>query len=274
MADKAQMIRFRKPQSRKSGIPPYFQFAHLTEINGLAHGVFTRRGGISARPFDSLNTSLSAGDDPAAVYANRKRIARALGAGRLVFPHQVHGRRVVALSTAVEDTPQRIKALKADGLATNQPGLWLAIQAADCQAVLLADPVRRVVANVHAGWRGSVENIVGRTVRTMARTYGCRPGDIRAGIGPSLGPCCAEFVNYREKIPKRWWTFKDTRHHFDFWAITREQLAAEGVLRTNIVISGMCTRCRPDLFFSYRQSRITGRFTAVIGWRETAPGKT
>ena len=243
--------------------PPYIQFEHLSAVEGLVHGIFSRRGGVSTAPFDSLNTSLSVGDDPHRVRVNRRRIRRALKAPVLVYPSQVHGLGVVKITsrTAVSAAP------RADALVTRCPGIFLGIQVADCQAVLVVDPVRGVIANIHAGWRGTVHNIIGRTIGTMHQEYGCRPGDLRAGIGPSLGPCCAEFVNYRREIPKRYWPYKSLHQHFDFWAITRDQLVAEGVSVNQIAACKLCTRCHTDRFFSYRQAKITGRFSAVIGLR-------
>ena len=139
---------------------------------------------------------------------------------------------------------------------------------ADCQAILLYDPVRRVVANVHSGWRGSVSDIAGKTVAAMENRFGCRGRNLVAAIAPSLGPCCAEFRNYREEIPESFWRYKDGAEHFDFWKISRDQLAAAGLTPDNIHAGGLCTRCRTDLFYSYRgEARQTGRFAAVIGLR-------
>ena len=244
--------------------PPYFQFDHLKAITGVIHGVFTRQGGVSKGAFESLNTSLGVGDREAAVKANRDRIRQSLDATDLIFASQVHGCHVARIDGPGNRLPGGAP-LRADALVTCQTGRFLAIQVADCQAVLVADPVARVVANIHAGWRGTVQNIVGRTIRIMVREYGCRRGDLRVGIGPSLGPCCAEFVNYREEIPARWWPYQNGRHYFDFWAITHAQLLAEGISGANIANSRLCTRCNSDLFFSYRREKTTGRFTVAIG---------
>jgi copper oxidase (laccase) domain-containing protein len=121
-----------------------------------------------------------------------------------------------------------------------------------------------VVANVHSGWRGSLKNIIGRTVNIMG-TLGVRPPDIIAGISPSLGPCCAEFMNYKQEIPKKFWVYKDGDDHFDFWSLSRDQLGNAGVLPENVCLSKMCTKCCTDLFYSYRGEKTTGRFAAVIG---------
>jgi YfiH family protein len=150
-------------------------------------------------------------------------------------------------------------------MVTDQTEKYLVIQVADCQSVLMYEPTRQVVANVHCGWRGSIHNIIGRSVDVMIQNFGCRPGDIRVGIGPSLGPCCAEFINYKAEIPKELWGYRDSNNRFDFWAISTEQLMKTGVLEKNIESSQLCTHCHTEEFFSYRAEKTTGRFAAVIG---------
>jgi copper oxidase (laccase) domain-containing protein len=130
---------------------------------------------------------------------------------------------------------------------------------------MLFDATRRVVANIHSGWRSSIKNIAGQTVQAMRKHFECHPADIIAGIGPSLGPCCAEFVNYRKEIPENFWPYKTANDHFDFWAISCDQLADAGVLQKNIEVSNVCTRCNTEIFFSYRGEGQTGRFASVIG---------
>jgi len=180
---------------------------------------------------------------------------------RLIFARQVHGRAVLTIADDhVPGTP-----LTGDALISDRPGKFMAGQVSYCQPVRLFDPEKRAVAAVHSGWRGSVENVIGHTVTAMEESYGSRPGNILAGIGPSLCPCCAEFVNYREELPEQFWKYGDEANRFDFWAISRDQLTASGVRENNIHVSRFCTKCRTDLFFSYRGEGTTGRFVAVIG---------
>lgn len=235
----------------------FFQFPNLAAFSEIQHGIFTRSGGFSKGYFQSLNVSFGVGDDENAVKQNRRLISRCMNDKPLIFAEQVHGTSIAQIRDA-SDAPQ------ADAMITDAPGLMLVIQVADCQAVLLYDPVRRVVANIHSGWRGSICNIIAHAVGAMTRDYGCNPRDLVAGIGPSLGPCCAEFIHYKNEIPEILWKYKDSRDHFDFWQISRDQLSDAGVPAENISSSGLCTRCRTDLFFSYRGEKITGRFGAVI----------
>jgi polyphenol oxidase len=111
---------------------------------------------------------------------------------------------------------------------TDMQNQLLYIQVADCQAVIVVDPGRKVVANIHSGWRGSIQNIVGQTIERM-KICGCRAEHLLCAIGPSLGPCCAEFKSYRSEIPRQYWSYGDERNYFDFWRLTRDQLTATGV---------------------------------------------
>ena len=245
----------------------FFKFAALNRFPGLTHAIACRSGGVSQPPFDGMNMSQMVGDDQGAVAANRKWLHQATGGGVHVYTRQNHGTSIRVITRKDVDRGEPIQTIPspADALITDVPGIRLLIQTADCQAVMLYDPNKRVVANVHCGWRGSVANIVGQTVEQMVREFGCNPGQMTAGIGPSLGPCCAEFINFENEIPREWWPFRVGRHHFDFWRISRKQLAAAGLLDDHVHASGICTRCNPHLFFSYRQSHQTGRFATLIG---------
>jgi purine-nucleoside/S-methyl-5'-thioadenosine phosphorylase / adenosine deaminase len=247
---------------------PVLRFRHLAGVEGVHHAIFTRHGGVSCGPFHSLNTAFGVGDDTAAVKENRRILSQCLVGAETVFLNQVHGTHVLAVeagrSVALDGDGAEPHPWEGDALVTALPGKGLAIQTADCQSVLLCDPVRRVVGNVHSGWRGSIANIISRTVGVMVDTFGCRGDRILAGIGPSLGPCCAEFIHFRKEIPENLWHYGDRHHRFDFWSLSRDQLVAAGLAESNIETGRYCTRCRTDLFFSYRGEKRTGRFAAVI----------
>lgn len=250
----------------------FFQFNHLAAFTEINHGIFTRNSGYSKPPYHSLNVSNGIGDDDKHVEENRNIIARCIRGRELVFAEQVHGRRVLIMSRRHDgETNNRYPAtFVGDAMVTDIKGKFLVIQVADCQAVLMYEPMRHVVANVHCGWRGSIHNIIRRTVDVMKHHFGCDPGGIRAGIGPSLGPCCAEFIDYKTEIPIEFRRYKDASDHFDFWSISCEQLVSAGVLEKNIESSQTCTRCHTGDFFSYRSEKITGRFAAVVGLKEAS----
>jgi YfiH family protein len=248
----------------------FFQFKVLNRCEGLWHAVTSRHGGESRPPYASLNLSHGVDDDPKAVTVNRKRLHGLTGGGVHFYSRQNHGTSIRVITRDALDDQEMIQTLPeaADALITDVPGIYLLIQTADCQAVMLFDPQRRVVANVHGGWRGSVADILGRTVKRMVDRFDCDPGDMLAAIGPSLGPCCAEFVNFKDEIPPYLWPFRVGEHHFDFWRISRHQLINAGLAPPHVHAAAICTRCNPHLFFSYRAQRQTGRFAALIGMRD------
>ena len=242
------------------------KLSNLSAIEGIQHHIFSRHGGCSQGDYASLNLSLGVGDDIDAVQQNRRIISEHMQTACLAFSNQVHGTQVLTIDrqSFSGEVPETLHAGTGDAMITDVPGVALVVLVADCQAVLMVDPVKGVIANVHVGWRGNTNHILCRTITEMHSRFGCDPVDLRVGISPSLGPCCAEFVNFASEIPKMYWHHKDRRSRFDLWALSREQLLLEGVLTENIQISGICTRCGKDNFFSYRANRITGRFAAAI----------
>ncbi len=237
-----------------------FEFSLFQEYPDLIHGVFLRSGGVSANCFDALNVGLGVGDDPWAVGENRRLILAKMGSHPAIFLNQVHGTNIHVLEEENRQTP-----IVADGVVTDLPGISLVIQVADCQAILLFDPAKNVIANVHSGWRGSVQNIIGNCLDVMTDRFKCSPKDIRAGICPSLGPCCSEFINYKDEIPETLWSYRlPGTSHFDFWALSCDQLMEKGVEKGNIEIMKICTRCNTDQFYSFRKEKKTGRFACVI----------
>jgi YfiH family protein len=248
-----------------NGLPVY-RFLLLDDCPGLQHAVFTRLGGVSSAPFASLNVSYDTQDDAGDVRENLRRVREATGSASLVYARQVHGGSLLALHERPPLDPEIPYPLEGvDGFVSSVPGLTMMVKVADCQGVLLFDPRRRVAAAVHAGWRGSVQNIVGKAVQLMAAEFQCRPADLIAGISPSLGPCCGEFRNWPHELPAHFLPYQVRSSYFDFWAITRAQLVQAGVPGENIEIAGLCTRCHPDVFYSYRGERRTGRFAVTIG---------
>lgn len=216
--------------------------------------MFDRHAGESVEPFASFNTSYTVGDRQSAVAGNRQRVKDHLGIGSLISCRQVHGDRIFCLG---KGPGEDYEIDGYDALLTDLPEVGIMIQHADCQAVLLHDPVRKVVGAIHCGWRGSVLNILGKTIETMTRIYGSRPGDILAAISPSLGPCCSEFIHHRLELPPEFRSFMVRENYFDFWQISREQLTESGLSPSSIFISGICTACSPD-YFSYRRAKRLG----------------
>lgn len=242
-------------RKEKNGIA-WLEFPLFQPFPNLVHGVFLRHGGSSSGEFTSLNFSTSVGDSPAAVHANEKKALNLLGLTSAVRGKLCHGKQVALVNDATSpDFP-------CDGLLTKTPDIGLLITHADCQAAIFYDPVKCVLANVHAGWRGSIQNIYAETIRLM-QLQGCCSSDIRVGISPSLGPDEAEFIHYNTELPEQFWRFQIKPKHFDFWSISRMQLEEAGVLPHHIEIAAISTYANPKDYYSYRRDKKTGRHATI-----------
>jgi len=231
----------------------------------VSYHFFDKHDGVSSGKFASLNVSYGTGDSPENIEENRAIIKQCIGAKRLVSANQVHGSRVY-----VDDGKRQrdFEVDQYDGMISNVPGTALLIQQADCQAVLLYDPLQLAIRAVHSGWRGSVTNIIGATITQMSKHYGTDAADLQAFIGPSLGPCCAEFINFRTELPIDFHRFQVQKNHFDFWQISKDQLIRSGVRSEAIDLHEICTSCSDD-YFSYRRAvregdPVCGRHGSVI----------
>jgi polyphenol oxidase len=241
----------------------FYQYSLFQDQPAMIHGVFSRQGGISQGAYAGLNLSFSVGDEAQRVIHNRELVQSTLGIEGLQSLRQVHGKEAVIIDGPFKGS-FRPEERSGDILMTRIPGQGLMIKQADCQSILLYDPTHQAVANLHCGWRGNVINVIGEAVEHMKTVYGTRPADLIAGIGPSLGPCCAQFIHYALEIPEPYWKYQIRPYFFDLWQLSRDQLTAAGVLDNRIETAGICTVCRNDLFFSYRKKKITGRFATVI----------
>ena len=234
---------------------------------GVAHGFSTRMGGVSEGIFASMNLGTTRGDDPSCVAENSRRFCGAIGAdaAKLVTTSQVHGDVIRTASSAdIKADLFRPNTYECDGLITDEPGLALTVFSADCIPVLLYDPVKRVIAAVHAGWRGTAQNIAGKAVRKMQTDYGCRSGDILAAIGPGISQCCFEThadvpdamtaalgeLAKTHILPLRQGKFK-----VDLKGINAALMMDAGVDSDHIEISADCTACLHHTYWSHRITR-------------------
>lgn len=242
----------------------------LSGLDWLEYGFSTRSGGVSIDPYDSLNMGLGIGDDPKRVKINRERFFALLGitAERVFSLRQVHSNRVLPAPDLTE--AERFRREEADGLVTDAPGIGLATVHADCAPVVIADPVRRAVAVIHAGWRGALEGIVTCAVKALEEKWGAKPERLLATIGPTIGPCCyqvskeryqlfhgASFLTESAEIPVG-------DYRLDLAAICRAQLRRAGLRPEGIEVAKICTSCEEKEFFSYRRDQgRTGRMLSL-----------
>ena len=238
------------------------------EASGAGAVFSSRLGGVSDAPYTSLNLGAAVGDAPEAVAENRRRFAQAAGfaAEAAARATQVHGCSVLAVSTPGE-------AGRGDALCTDVPDVVLCVGVADCAAIYLHDPVQQAVALCHAGWRGTVADVVGRTVSELRRLYGCRPRDLSAAVSPCAGPCCYQvdapvIEGLGAAAP---WAHEvlrpdgPGRARLDLAEANRRRLLDAGLDAHRIHVCTICTICDPDRLFSHRRDAgRTGRMQAAL----------
>ncbi len=259
----------------QNGIP-YLQFESFPNSGRIRHAVFTRQGGISPMPFASLNLSVSVPDEKQRVYANRRLAYGLYGrdTDTVVHAHLVHGSDVARVSP--RDNGTWVKHV--DGIITDDPGCALTMNYADCAPIFLYDPDHGAIGLGHAGWMGSTRDLPGAMVQAMAEAFASDPAKLIAGIGPCIGPCCYEvgepvisqvlaaFTDGESLLlaaPQGKAGSDNGRPHFDLPEANRRNLERAGV--KSIELSGLCTACHTDLFFSHRAEKgKTGRFGTIF----------
>lgn len=247
-------------------------------LDGAAHCFSTRFGGVSEGALASLNLGTHRGDRPENVLENYARLGRAVGFApeETVFTKQVHSAIVERVGRAdCGRGLQREAEHGVDGLVTNEPGVALTIFSADCTPVLLFDPVARAIGAAHAGWRGTAAGIAARAVEAMQREFGCRPENIRAAVGPCIGPCCFETD---ADVPDAMRAALGSeagqairpagaKFYVDLKRLNAIWLRRAGV--TCIDVSADCTACQPQRFWSHRRvGNARGSLAAIIRLRE------
>jgi YfiH family protein len=250
----------------------------LSSVPGIVHGV-TRR--IPGAGLADGNIGYSAPRDRADAWEMRQAwmIAAELDADRIVAASQVHGTGIAPVSSRDAGkgaNPASRPITVADGLTTSARDVVIMTLHADCMPILLLDPVKRAVATVHAGWRGTTDGIAAAAVRAMVNRHGSVAGDLLVYLGPAIGGCCYEVGqdvasawNARAVAESRALTAHGTSWRFDLAIANREQLERMGVRPENVEQSNVCTMCRGDEWFSHRgQGAATGRYASFIAVTE------
>jgi len=265
----------------RAGVP-YLFFPSFEETGLVVHGFSTRLGGVSSGDCATMNFAVNRGDTPENVRENYRRMARALDfqPERLVVSMQTHTvniRRVTEADAGKGFDRERDYA-DVDGLMTDVPGLVLVTSYADCVPLLFVDPVKRVVAASHSGWRGTVARMGRCTVEAMRENYGCRPEDLLAGIGPCICPDCYEVgEDVAEKFRKGFGVEnvilkpaagRPGKYQLDLREANMRILLEAGVRPEHISVTDICTCCNKDVIFSHRGSGgRRGNMGAFLGLR-------
>ncbi len=253
------------------------QFSTFPE-DKVKHAISTRLGGVSKKPFESLNLALHVGDNSQDVLMNRKRFALSLdlNAEEIVSSNQVHGEKIMRVDekNIGEGALSYDDAVKeTDALITNTKNLPLMLCFADCVPILFFDEENSAIGIAHAGWKGTMKRIAAKTLMKMTDEFGTNPKKCLSGIAPSIGPCCYEvgenviesckknFPNHFEKILIK----RDGKIFCDLWKANLIQLLEVGMIEENIDMANECTCCKSSWYYSYRAANgETGRIAAII----------
>lgn len=252
----------------QEGEIPYFYFPLLKQTGLVNHGFSTRLGGVSSGEFSTMNFNLTRGDALDNVEENFSRFCGAIGCDweKAIMTHQTHTVNVRVVTEDMVPAGRTLMGKKpftdVDGLITDVPGAVLITSFADCVPLYFLDPVRRVIGLSHSGWRGTVNRMGAVTIEKMMETYGCRPEEILACVGPSICQDCYEVgeevaeefrASFSEKEADQILRKNDAgRYQLDLWKANELILTNAGIRSDHLAVTNVCTCCNPDLLFSHR----------------------
>lgn len=225
-------------RKEKNGIP-FFEFELFQEFRGgLRHAVFTRHTDI---------------DDKEKI---QNILAAPVSSPPLSFKTQLHGTKIVIVE---KNRPEN-----GDIFITSNSKIPLVIRIADCASIMIFDPVKKVIANIHAGWRGLAKRAIHKTIEKFCARFGSQKEDLLACISPMIGPCCYYFSDPHRELPNFLHRYIKEENMVDLWAAAEGHLRECGILASHIENPRMCTACHPEDFFSYRREGDIGRFGTAI----------
>jgi len=255
----------------------YIQFKNLKKYeNILTHCFTTRLGGVSKGECNSLNLSFNRNDSRENVISNYHIIAEAIEVdfNKMVLSNQVHGNKIkfVSAEDAGKGLVRDSDIIGYDGLTTNVPGIPLVTFYADCVPVLMLDPVKKAITAVHSGWKSTLGNISGEALEMMKQIYKSDLNDLQIAIGPSICQDCFEvgaevYEQFKSRYPwcDTYVNSRNEKYYINLQQIIIRVLTDAGVPGQNILVSGVCTKCNNDMFFSYRgDCKRTGSLAAIM----------
>ena len=240
----------------------YIQFKVLNKYN-VKHGITLRRGGVSTGEYESLNFRTLGNDKVENVLKNLNIIKDELELGDICKGRQDHTDRVIVIdeNNKNEYLFEKLSEDKVDGYVVSTPNIATLITTADCNSLIIYDPKRNVIANVHAGWKGVINKIYINAINIMKEKYNSNEKDIIVCIGPSIRKCCftSKEESFKEKFTSvfnysnEYLSYEDNEtFHIDLINILKHELENIGILRENIHVADICTRCNSEDFYSYR----------------------
>jgi len=236
-----------------------------TYLDRVLFHISDRRGGVSPKPYDTLNLALHVGDDPKNVLQNRTILSQNLGFNlqNLIYMDQTHSNRVEVISD-----PSVNKIENCDALITDMKNIPLMVMVADCVPILFFDPSKNVIAVAHAGRNGTFLQISKVVLKRMNKEFGSNSNEVLVLIGTAIGSCCYEVGEDIADIAiksfgQKYIRIENERFYLDLKELNKDQLMSMGVKEKNIEISNICTACDKD-YYSYRRDGVTGRFAGVM----------
>lgn len=251
----------------------HLQFNNLSKCDNIIHFSSTREGGVSSNKLFSLNLGFTVNDNPKNVNQNLKLLALAndIEKSQMVFPKQTHSSNIGIVKSANGIFPNT------DALITNIPGVCICVRTADCVPILLYDPVQKVIAAIHSGWKGTIKKISKQTIELMQNEFGTKPENIIAGIGPSIGPevyeVGSELIEIFHKSFGKNHIITSIKNSdkglLNLWEVNKQILIDCGITYNQIEIAEVCTYSNPELFYSARRDGVkTGRLATGIMIKE------
>lgn len=251
-------------------LAPIFETKNPATLQGFT----TRHEGVSRPPYNSLNLGFNTDDPPHNVEGNRSLLARTFGISqeRLVTVRQNHGADILVIDQPNDDLTH-FCGIEADAIITNQPGIMIGVTVADCVPLLLFDPVNRVIAAIHAGWRGVANDISAHLLKGMQGMFGSNLQMLKAAIGPAIRPCCYQVdppvKDAFQQLPELWQQSAtadgEGRWRLDLPLAVKIRLEQQGIPAENIQSADQCVCCQKELFFSHRRDKgETGRQIGFI----------
>lgn len=220
---------------------PVLTFSIFDEFQEMGHAVFTKETGT---------LSLYQGDIEQAKI-NREKIKHALCLEDIFYVQQIHSKEICSLNTLKSS----------DGIYTNEIKKPLFIATADCQAAIFYDPIKKVIANIHAGWRGLEQEIYTHTIQTLVQKFQINPANLFVGIAPSIS---ADHFEFKENVPEKFKRFEKKPLHYDLKAYALDELCRQGLLPNHIEVADLCTYKEDKLFYSYRREKTSHRQGALV----------
>ncbi len=254
----------------------YITFPKLENCGAVKHAFTTKMGGVSSGYFSSMNMSFSKGEPREATTENYRRILDAIGSDltHLVLSHQTHTDNLKTVTKEHLGTGfTKPSFTDIDGLVTNEKGITLVTQYADCTPLMFCDPVKKVIATSHSGWRGTVKQIGAKTVYKMVNEFGCKAEDIIAAIGPCVCKDCYEvddpvleaFKKTDIDLDGVFTPARQGHYKLDLRLANEKILLKAGIRKENIDIADICTCCCSDYLYSHRvMGEKRGNLAAII----------